>query len=94
MRQKVLMKTVLRVCANCFQIKVEDFGTGFSTDALRHATEQFYTEKKERSEDHYGLGLYFADMVAKEHNGKLRVENKADGNGAEVTLIFEKNKCG
>ncbi len=74
------------------QIKVEDFGTGFSTEALRHATEQFYTEKKERSGEHYGLGLYFADMMAKEHNGKLHVENKADGNGAEVTLILWKRQ--
>lgn len=69
-------------------IKVEDFGTGFSTEALCHATEQFYTEKKERSGEHYGLGLYFADMLAKEHGGELNIVNKADGNGAEVTMVF------
>lgn len=72
-------------------IKVEDFGTGFSTEALCHATEQFYTEKKERSGEHYGLGLYFADMLAKEHGGELSIVNKADGNGAEVTMFFFKD---
>lgn len=72
-------------------IKVEDFGTGFSTEALCHATEQFYTEKKERSGEHYGLGLYFADMLAKEHGGELSIVNKADGNGAEVTMVFFKD---
>lgn len=71
------------------QIKVEDFGRGFSTEALYHATEQFYTEKKERDGEHYGLGLYFAQIVAKEHNGNLHMENKPDGNGAEVVLIIE-----
>lgn len=69
-------------------IKVEDYGTGFSIEALRHATEQFYTEKKERSSAHYGLGLYFAKTVAKEHCGNLILANKIDGSGAEVSIII------
>lgn len=70
------------------RITVEDFGKGFSKEALLHATEQFYTEHKERSGEHYGLGLYFANMVAKELGGELKVENKADGNGARVSFCF------
>lgn len=69
-------------------LKVEDYGPGFSNEALCHATEQFYTEKKERSGMHYGLGLYFAKSVAKEQNGELCIENKEDGTGAEVTFIL------
>lgn len=69
-------------------ITVEDFGKGFSKEALFHATEQFYTEHKERSGEHYGLGLHFANAVAEELGGELRIENKEDGNGARVSLIF------
>lgn len=69
-------------------IIVEDFGQGFSKEALLHATEQFYTEHKERSGEHYGLGLHFANAVAEELGGELRIENKKDGNGARVSLIF------
>ncbi len=72
-----------RVC-----ITVEDFGEGFSREAMLHATEQFYTEHKERSGGHYGMGLYFADMVAEELQGELRIENKADGSGARVSFCF------
>lgn len=70
-------------------IKVEDFGEGFSKEALLHATEQFYTEKKERSGTHYGLGLYFSKNVAREQEGKICINNKTEGNGAEVTFYFK-----
>lgn len=38
------------------QIKVRDYGNGFSKEALCHATEQFYTEKKERSDIYFLCG--------------------------------------
>ena len=69
-------------------ITVEDFGKGFSRETLLHATEQFYTEHKERSGEHYGLGLHFANVVAEEVGGELRIENKADGSGARVSFCF------
>lgn len=70
-------------------IRVEDYGNGFSEEALLHATEQFFTEKKERSGAHYGLGLHFAEKVAKEHGGRLCIRNKKQEKGAEVTLCFK-----
>lgn len=69
-------------------VKVEDFGTGFSKEALLHGVEQFYTENKERSGEHYGLGLYFTKTVAEESGGRLVINNKEDGEGAEVTFSF------
>ena len=70
-------------------IKVEDFGKGFSKEALLHATEQFYTEKKERNGAHYGLGLYFSNNVARENGGSLFIENKKENGGAVVTFSFK-----
>lgn len=69
-------------------IKVEDYGPGFSKEALEHATNQFFTERKERSGAHYGLGLFQAENVAKEHNGELCITNKGDGDGAVVDFTF------
>lgn len=69
-------------------IRVEDYGNGFSEEALLHATEQFYTENKERSGENYGLGLYFSEMAAKELEGGVQIINKEDGNGAEVIFYF------
>lgn len=68
---------------------VADNGAGFSEDSLRMATQEFYTERKERSGKHYGLGLFIAKTVAKRHNGELLLTNKADGLGAVVTLMIK-----
>jgi len=70
-------------------VKVEDYGNGFSKEALLHATEQFYTQNKGRSDAHYGLGLYFANSVAKENGGTLTIQNKKNENGSVVTIRFE-----
>ncbi len=71
--------------------KVSDNGNGFSKNSLTYATKQFYTECEARAGKHYGLGLYIADSVAEKHSGKLLIENKKEGCGAEVTLII--NSC-
>jgi signal transduction histidine kinase len=69
------------------RIEVEDFGEGFSEEALKNAKKQFYTEKIERSEEHYGLGLYFVDKIANRYNGSVTLFNKQNQSGAIV--IFE-----
>ncbi len=69
---------------------VVDNGNGFSQDSLRFATQELYTERKERSGNHYGLGLFIAKSVAEKHNGELLLANKADGHGAVVTLVIRK----
>ena len=73
------------------RIEIEDFGKGFSEAALKHATEQLFTERKERSGGHYGMGMYFADNVAKQYDGKLRIRNKEKQQGAIV--VFEIKLC-
>lgn len=75
--------------SNQLAFTVADSGTGFTEDSLRQATQEFYTERKERSGKHYGLGLFIAKTVASKHNGGLLLANKEEGHGAVVTLIVK-----
>lgn len=66
---------------------VSDNGKGFSSAALKHAASQFYMEDASRSSKlHYGIGLYAADRIARQHGGLLVLENQKEGRGAKVTL--------
>lgn len=66
---------------------VTDTGKGFSDEALKHATEQFFMDDDSRnSKSHYGIGLYVAASIAKKHNGKIILENSAASGGAKVTI--------
>lgn len=78
------------ICGNNNQLTftVADSGKGFTEDSLRFATQEFYTERKERSDKHYGLGLFIAKSVTEKHNGKLLLANREGNCGAVVTLVF------
>lgn len=66
---------------------ISDTGGGFGSEALRHAKEQFYMEDASRgSKQHFGMGLYIADSVAKQHGGSLTLGNSREKGGAEVVL--------
>lgn len=66
---------------------ITDTGQGFSDEALKHATEQFFMDDDSRnSKSHYGIGLYVAASIAKKHNGKIILENSAASGGAKVTI--------
>lgn len=67
-------------------VSVKDYGSGFSAEALKYATDQFFTEKKDRGGEHYGMGLYFASCVTKECGGKLEIMNENDG--AKVIYVI------
>lgn len=80
---------MIRGSSNQLTFTVADSGTGFTEDSLRLAPQEFYTERKERSGKHYGLGLFIAKTVASKHNGELLLTNKEEGHGAVVTLIVK-----
>ena len=66
---------------------ITDTGKGFSAEALKHGTEQFFMEDESRnSKSHYGIGLYVAASVAQKHGGRLILENSQATGGAKVTL--------
>lgn len=68
---------------------VEDHGSGFSNEALLHATEQFYMEDASRNSNaHFGIGLYMAKLVAKHHEGDVQLDNSKKTGGAFVTISF------
>ena len=71
------------------RVRVEDFGSGFSKEALAQAKEQFYTERKERQKEHYGLGLYMAGKVAELYQGELIMQNKENETGAIVEITIK-----
>ena len=71
------------------KIIVRDMGTGFSSEALKRATEQFYMDDGSRnSKSHYGIGLYIADTIVKHHNGQLILSNDDITGGAVVTIAI------
>lgn len=68
-------------------VSVQDQGRGFSSQAIKYATTPFYMEDASRnSKSHFGIGLYFADMVIRLHAGQLILENVEEGGGAKVTM--------
>lgn len=61
---------------------VTDSGKGFSQEALKHATEQFFMDDNSRSGGmHYGIGLFFAMNVAKMHGGDIKLSNSEERGG-------------
>lgn len=66
---------------------ITDTGKGFSADALKYAAGQFYMEDRSRHTNaHYGIGLFMADLAAKQHGGQLLLENSSKTGGARVTM--------
>lgn len=72
-------------------IQIEDFGLGFTQEALNNGTQQFFTENTARTGKHYGLGLYMTKQVIEGHKGELTYGNKANGSGALVTIKLPVN---
>lgn len=71
--------------AGSLVVIVEDDGPGFSSEALRHGCDAFYSEQK--SAEHFGLGLNVASVLARLHGGDIVLAN-APGGGARVTMTF------
>ncbi|MHB9942145.1 two-component sensor histidine kinase [Clostridium sporogenes] len=68
------------------EFSVIDSGKGFSNEDLKAAKKQFYMGDSGRtSKTHWGMGLYIADSIVKQHNGILTIENSHQG-GAKVII--------
>lgn len=68
--------------------EIMDFGPGFSSEALKRCTDEFFTEDQARSGKHFGLGMHFAKNVAIECGGNLKVENTSDGGMVTFTIAY------
>lgn len=72
---------------NKIRFTVTDRGKGFSPEALKNAKSQFYQSDFSRSSKlHYGMGLFIADSIAKQHGGTLSVANSPSTGGGMVTI--------
>ena len=66
---------------------ISDNGKGFSKEAMKYATTQFYMDDASRnSKSHFGIGLYFTDAIIRLHSGQLILENIEESSGAKVTI--------
>ena len=69
--------------------QVSDSGKGFSPEDLKQASEEFYRGDKSRSsKNHFGLGLFIAKSVAKQHGGTLSIANSKETGGGLVTIAI------
>lgn len=67
--------------------QIVDAGKGFSSADLRNATNQFYQGDISRSsKSHYGMGLFIADSIVKQHGGILALKNVSSKAGGMVII--------
>ncbi|NFN85582.1 HAMP domain-containing histidine kinase [Clostridium sporogenes] len=72
---------------NYLEFSVIDSGKGFSSKDLKSAKKQFYMSDSSRtSKIHWGMGLYIADSIVKQHNGTLIIKNSHQIGGAQVII--------
>lgn len=64
-------------------ITVADDGNGFSEEALKHATEPYFTEEDKNNGVHYGLGLSICTELCEKLDGKIRLYNDS---GAVISV--------
>lgn len=76
-----------------FTVTVEDQGTGFSAQDIRHATERFYQGDQSRSSKlHHGIGLHTAKRFVEAQGGELVIGN-AGTHGGRVTMLILSLPC-
>ena len=72
---------------NLISFVITDEGRGFTAQALKHATDQFFMDDLSRSsKSHYGIGLYMTASIVQKHGGKIILENVTENGGARVTI--------
>ena len=81
----------LSICSkeDNLEISILDQGYGFTNEDLVYAKDQFYQGDKSRhSRQNYGIGLFVAEQIIKNHGGSLILENRTDEIGAKVSILL------
>ena len=81
----------LRQGKRCVYIAVKDTGIGLSEEAKRKIFSRFYRvdDARNRKTGGVGLGLNIADVIVKQHSGKIKVDSVLD-EGSTFTIILPK----
>jgi two-component system, NtrC family, sensor kinase len=70
------------------ELSVIDNGHGMSANALAHAFEPFYTEKRGTHEQGNGLGLSIVHAIIQDHGGRIEAHSDGPGQGSRFTLFL------
>ena len=78
---------------NTYEIKIRDFGPGFSKEDLTKVTEPFYRTGQSRSRQSggFGLGLYLCKQIVEAHQGTIAIANHEKA-GAVVVITIPKRQ--
>ena len=76
-----------------YEIKIRDFGPGFSKEDLTKVTEPFYRTGQSRSRQSggFGLGLYLCKQIVEAHQGTIAIANHEE-TGAVVAVTIPKRQ--
>jgi len=72
---------------NAITLTVADTGIGVSVEAVPHIFERFYRGDNSRSTPGNGLGLSYAQSIARAHRGDIHIESQP-GQGTTITVSF------
>ena len=83
------IKIAVENARGLLRFQISDSGKGFSPEDLKQASEEFYRGDKSRSsKNHFGMGLFIAKFVAKQHGGTLSIANSKETGGGLVTIAI------
>ena len=68
-------------------VTVQDFGSGISAADLPHIFQRFYRADQVRGGGGHGLGLSFAENIARMHDAKIEVQS-VEGAGSRFRVVF------
>jgi len=68
-------------------LSISDTGIGVSVEALPHIFERFYRADNSRSTPGNGLGLSYAQSIARAHGGDIHIDSQP-GEGTTITVVF------
>lgn len=74
-----------QIIENNIVIKIEDFGKGIPENLIEKIKVENYSTKEETG---FGVGLFLAHGTMQALGGTLKLENKADNNGAIAIMFF------
>tara|TARA_B100001765_G_scaffold35724_1_gene19749 strand:- start:1 stop:603 length:603 start_codon:yes stop_codon:yes gene_type:complete len=87
------IELIIKYIDDVYEIKIRDFGSGFSEEDITKVTEPFYRTDQSRSRQSggFGLGLYLCKQIVRAHQGTISIENH-EKIGAMITLTIPKRQ--